>query len=103
MKGIKVIDAGSDPEWVEYGTCDLCFSTGVADNPWLELEYPDGQTETVDIYYWDWGDYNEAYVGNIVDFSAWLQEQDVEPKYETLETFELMDLIYEYNSEGKHE
>ena len=26
-----------------------------------------------------WGDYDELYIDNIVDFSAWLQEQDIEP------------------------
>ncbi|HFU4459643.1 TPA: hypothetical protein ACGPAL_000414 [Streptococcus suis] len=32
MKGIKVIDVGSNPEETQFGTCELCFSYGVASN-----------------------------------------------------------------------
>ena len=56
MKGIKVIDVGCNPEEVEFGTCELCFSYGIADNPYMALEFPDGTRATVDTYYWDWGD-----------------------------------------------
>ena len=42
MKGIKVIDVGSNPEETQFGTCELCFSFGVADNPYMVLEFPDG-------------------------------------------------------------
>ena len=35
MKGIKVIDVGSNPEETQFGTCELCFSYGTADNPWF--------------------------------------------------------------------
>lgn len=77
MKGIKVIDAGSNPEETQFGTCDLCFSYGVADNPYMILEFPDGEQVEVGTYDWDWGDYSEAHVKNVVDFSAWLSEQDL--------------------------
>ena len=77
MKGIKVIDVGSNPEETEFGTCELCFSYGVADNPYMVLEFPDGTQATVDTYYWDWGDYFESTVDNVVDFSAWLSEQEL--------------------------
>ena len=42
MKGIKVIDVGSNPEETQFGTCELCFSYGIADNPYMVLEFPDG-------------------------------------------------------------
>ena len=77
MKGIKVIDVGSNPEETQFGTCELCFSYGVADNPYMVLEFPDGTQATVDTYYWDWGDYFESTVDNVVDFSAWLSEQEL--------------------------
>ena len=35
MKGIKVIDIGSNPEETQFGTCELCFSYGIADNPYM--------------------------------------------------------------------
>ena len=77
MKGIKVIDVGSNPKETQFGTCELCFSYGTADNPYMVLEFPDGTQVTVDTYYWDWGDYLEYRVANIVDFSAWLSEQEL--------------------------
>ena len=77
MKGIKVIDIGSNPEETQFGTCELCFSYGTADNPYMVLEFPDGTQVTVDTHYWNWGDYLESRVANIVDFSAWLSEQEL--------------------------
>lgn len=103
MKGLKVIDAGVDPEYgVTFGTCELCFWTGDADNPWMELEFPDGTTRKIDTYYWDWGDYEEAPGVNVVDFSDWLQEQELEQ--DTLEefgTYQLMNLIESYDREKR--
>lgn len=103
MKGIKVIDVGTNPEYdVEFGTCELCFSYGVADNPYMVLEFPDGTQVTLDTYYWDWGDYCEAKVGNVVDFSAWLSEQELSDEdIEGLKNGDgqhlLISLIDEYN------
>ena len=77
MKGIKVIDIGSNPEETEFGTCELCFSYGIASDPYMVLEFPDGTQVTVDTYYLDWGDYFESTVDNVVDFSAWLSEQEL--------------------------
>ena len=77
MKGIKVIDIGSNPKKTQFGTCELCFSYGTADNPYMVLEFPDGTQVTVDTYCWDWGDYFKTTVANVVDFSAWLSEQEL--------------------------
>ena len=77
MKGIKVIDVGSNPEETQFGTCELCFSYGIADNPYMVLEFPDGTQVTVETHCWDWGDYFETTVDNVVDFSAWLSEQEL--------------------------
>ena len=77
MKGIKVIDVGSNPEETQFGTCELCFSYGVADNPYMVLEFPDGTQVTHNTYHWSWGDYFEYGVDNVVDFSAWLSEQEL--------------------------
>ena len=101
MKGIKVIDVGSNPEETQFGTCELCFSYGVADNPYMVLEFPEGTQVTVETYYWDWGDYFEATVGNVVDFSAWLSEQELsDDDVEALKNdgkYTLILLINEYN------
>jgi hypothetical protein len=101
MKGIKVIDVGSDPEETQFGTCELCFSYGIADNPYMVLEFPDGSRVTLGTYHWHWGDYLETTVGNVVDFSAWLSEQEfLDGEVEDLKSdgkYVLIGLIDEYN------
>ena len=101
MKGIKVIDVGSNPEETQFGTCELCFSYGVADNPYMVLEFPDGTQGTVETHCWDWGDYFEASVDNVVDFSAWLSEQELsEERVKALKNggnYTLIGLINDYN------
>lgn len=101
MKGIKVIDVGRNPEETQFGTCELCFSYGVADNPYMVLEFPDGTQATLKTYHWDWGDYFESTVANVVDFSAWLSEQELsDDDVEALKndgTYVLISLIDEYN------
>ena len=101
MKGIKVIDVGSNPEETQFGTCELCLSYGVADNPYMVLEFPDGTQVTVETHCWDWGDYFETTVDNVVDFSAWLSEQELsEERVKALKNggnYTLIELINEYN------
>ncbi|MGV3010038.1 hypothetical protein ACEE67_01820 [Streptococcus thoraltensis] len=101
-KGIKVIDVGCDPEDdVQFGTCELCFSYGWTDNPFMVLEFPDGKTAQIDTYWWEWGDYREYGVDNVVDFSAWLSEQELsEEEYSDLRkgySEVLVKLIEDYN------
>ena len=101
MKGIKVIDVGSNPKETQFGTCELCFSYGVADNPYMVLEFPDGTQVTVETHCWDWGDYFEITVYNVVNFSAWLSEQELsEERVKALKNdgqYTLIELINEYN------
>ena len=101
MKGIKVIDVGSNPVDTQFGTCELCFGYGAADNPYMVLEFPDGTQVKCDTYYWDWGDYFESTVDNVVDFSAWLSEQELsEERVKALKNdgkYTLIELINEYN------
>ena len=101
MKGIKVIDVGSNPEETRFGTCELCFSFGVTDNPYMVLEFPDGTQATAGTYCRDWGDYFEFTVANVVDFSAWLSEQELSDEFvEALKNdnkYTLIGLINDYN------
>ena len=101
MKGIKVIDVGGNPEETQFGTCELCFGYGIADNPYMVLEFPDGTQIKCDTYCWDWGDYFETTVDNVVDFSAWLSEQELsEERVKALKNggnYTLIELINEYN------
>lgn len=50
----------------------------MTDNPYMVLEFPDGTQVTHNTYDWDCGDYWESnVVDNVVDFSAWLSEQEL--------------------------
>ena len=108
MKGIKVIDVGTNPEDdVEFGTCEVCLSYGnEVDNPYMVLEFPDGTQAKVDTYYWSAGDYWESKINNVVDFSAWLSEQDLSDEVvKALKgtgysgKYALINLIDEYNND----
>lgn len=76
MKKIKFIDLETEEEEVEFGTCELCFSTGFVYNPVFKFKITDGNGVEEDIeingYDWDWGDYDEIGIGNLVDFAAFL-------------------------------
>jgi len=56
---------------------------------------------------WDWDDYDTIYIDNVVNFSAWLQERDVEPIYEKTEPYDcwywLNKLVEKYNEEREDE
>ena len=55
---------------------------------------------------WDWGDYDTIYIDNVVNFSAWLQERDIEPIDKKTEPFDqwywLKKLVEKYN-EGRED
>jgi hypothetical protein len=76
MKKIKFIDLETKEEEVEFGTCEMCFSTGTVDNPVLNFKVvkEDGSEESLSIngYEWSWGDYSETSIANLVDFAVFL-------------------------------
>lgn len=76
----KVIDVETDYEEVVTGTCELCMSTACINVGQLILEDENGTEVYIPLFMsLGWGDYDELYIDNVVDFSAWLQEQDIEP------------------------
>ena len=76
----KVIAVESDYEEVVTGTCELCMSTEYINHGFIILEDENGRKVDIPLWkYYGWGYYDEIYINNIVGFSAWLQEQDIEP------------------------
>ena len=63
-------------------------------------EFPDGTQAIADAYCRDWG-YYETSVDNIVDFSAWLSEQELSDErvkaLKNNDKYTLIILIDEYN------
>lgn len=96
---LKLIDVRLDEDFhAEFGTCDLCMSTGYAAQPTYIFEDENGIRTEVEGYYWSWGDYDEINVNNVIDFAAWVAEQDfsdtlkeVELRWDTVAEYALFD------------
>lgn len=99
----KVTDYHSDYQEKQTGTCDLCFGTELVENGSITVEDENGKTADIKLTWWSWGDYFTIYIANVVDFSAWLQERDVEPIDEDNDWSWLDQLVTEYNEEQEDE
>lgn len=75
----KVTEYHSDFQEEQTGTCELCFGTAWVENGSITVEDENGTETKIYLTVWDWGDYDTIYIDNVVNFSAWLQEMDVEP------------------------
>lgn len=81
------------------GTCDLCFGTAWVENGSITVEDENGNKIEINLTVWDWGDFDTVYIDNVVKFSAWLQERDVEPIDDVDEWSWLDELVEEYYEE----
>ena len=99
----KVTEYNSDFQEEQTGTCDLCFGTAWVENGSITVEDENGTATEIVLTVWDWGDYDTIYIDNVVNFSAWLQERDVEPIGEKADSYAcwywLNELVEKY-SEG---
>lgn len=95
----KVIDYVSDVRKEQTGTCDLCFGTVWVENGSIIVEDENGKTTKISLTWWDWGYYHTIYIDNVVKFSSWLQERDVEPIDDVNEWSWLDELVEEYYEE----
>lgn len=72
---IKLVEYNTDNAgYEETGTCEFCMDTQWCDNPVFTFELGSGVRIRVIGYYWDWGDYSQVRIENIVDFGAWIAE-----------------------------
>lgn len=100
----KVIDYFSDVRKEQTGTCDLCFGTAWVENGSITVEDENGNKTEINLTVWDWGDFDTIYIDNVVKFSAWLQERDVEPIDEEIDTWSWLNVLVEkYNEESEDE
>lgn len=102
---LKLIDVKTDWHEVEFGTCELCFSTGFVDEPVFVFEDTEGNQFEVDGYWWSWGDYDEVYIDNLVDFAAWIAQQDFpEDTADTwLNSHDIFSLVDDYDAYRRQE
>ena len=75
----KVIEYHSVIQEEQTGTCELCFGTADVENGYITVEDENGTETEIYLTWWSWGDFFTIYIDNVVNFSAWLQEQEVEP------------------------
>lgn len=99
----KVVDYYSEMNEHQTGTCDLCFGTDVVDDGVITLEDENLNKYEIPLTIWSYGDYETLYIDNVVKFTAWLQEQDVEPIEEKYQWAWLRKLIRSYSWEDYYE
>lgn len=98
----KVIEYKSDIRKEQTGTCELCFGTVFVENGSITVEDENGKATVIPLTWWIWGDYNTIYIDNVVKFSAWLQERDVEPIDDVDEWSWLDTLVTDYCEEKEN-
>lgn len=82
---------------VQFGTCDMCFSTGTAEYDYFVFRDEDGEEFTVEGFMWSWGDFMTVpHIENIVDFSNWLNTKDFSSRSEIDNYGSLSEVIYDY-------
>lgn len=85
------------------GTCDLCLGTAYVDDGIITLEDENLNKYEIPLTIWEWKGYETLYIDNLVKFSAWLQEQDVEPIEDKYQWAWLRKLIRAYDWEDYYE
>lgn len=81
----------------QFGTCELCMHTGVAEYEEVEITPDDGSKPYwVPLYYWSWGDMFTIYIDNLPRFSAWVAEQEIDEEETPIDYSDLQQLVYDY-------
>lgn len=103
---IEILDYRSwEEKEVEFGTCEMCMSTGSAMFEQVLAQQDDGTPYWVDLYAWDYGHLLQIHIDNIARFAAWLSEQDLDPaKYgHELSYYDMEILAHEYDAAEREE
>ena len=83
---VKLVVLRSETTYdVQFGTCELCMSTGTLIEEWFVFEDGEGNIHEIATGGWDWGDYDVYYdVENVADFCQFILGKNI-PDFETLE------------------
>ena len=103
---IEILDYQSwEDNEVEFGTCEMCMSTGSAMFEQVLVTQDDGTPYWVNLYAWDYGDLSQIHIDNIARFAAWLSEQSLDPaEYgHKLSYYDMVDLVDEYDAAEREE
>ena len=99
----KVTEYFSDVREEQTGTCELCYGTALVESGSITVEDENGTETEIPLTDWNWGDFDTIYIDNVVNFSAWLQEKDVESIDDVNEWSWLDELAEEYYKEQENE
>ena len=94
---VRLLDYNEYSEYTNFGTCELCMHSGIAENPTFTFEYTDTDTgeKTVDDvkgYMWSWGDYITVYIYNVPLFGDWLEDNTVTVSTKNMDYGDLQEL-----------
>ena len=74
---LKLTDFYSHSFETNFGTCDLCMSSGIHEEEHFVFETSKGVSIDMENGYWDWGVYYPIlYIDNTADFAHWLNKQE---------------------------
>lgn len=94
---LKLVDVETEIYETEFGTCELCMSTGTAYEPTYVFEKENGDTIKVEGFSWSWGDLYDLYIDNVIDFANYVSKKEFEEVTdEEMDYGWLSDLIDEY-------
>lgn len=107
---IKLLEVSLDPQQLQLGTCEVCFSVEFAQFPTFKFEIDESATEYVEMYAYhapysydevDLYHFGIEYsngIDNAIDFADWLNQHEFRELHEgeTLEDY-LYRLTYDYS------
>lgn len=93
---VKLVDVLENPTEEQTGTCEYCFSTIECNNPVFVFQLSNGEEALVDGYWWDYDNYDEVYIPNIINFASWLDDKDF-PDNTVIDTDWLINVADEYS------
>lgn len=99
MVKINLVDVQLDEEFgATFGTCELCMSYGnyVAQPTYIFKRLDTNEEVRVEGYEWDWGDYDEITIDNIIEFANWISSQEFVDDDDLFSYGWLHDLVYDY-------
>lgn len=105
---MKLVDFETETTIENFGTCELCMSTGELRREFFVFEVSDLEDEdtkriTVENGEWDYGDYDRIlYLDNSADFAHWISKQTFEGKAPKRD-YEVQSLLHKVAVAGEYE
>lgn len=103
MTKIKLLDVRlNEDRNATFGTCELCMSYGhfISQPTYIFEEVATGKVVEVEGYWWDWGDYDEVIINNVIDFADWISQQDFDDEIDDYSMYTygwLTNIVWKYD------